>query len=146
MVGPKIPPPWLKKDILSHACTGLTRAHQIFKQHKKNSHNHGWFVSISRWLSCSRRHQTLHHIYLELSICYRTIPRYTAIFLPIFDWKRPHTTTSGHDSPHPQPTKICSRFVYILLLFIKDVLVRCLLNPPLHSSCRIHIICCSDIT
>ncbi len=97
----------------------------------KNSCNHGWFISIGWRLSGSRCLQNLQHIHRKLSFCYRIIPWYIAIFLwPIFYLKRPHTTRSGHDSPHLQPTTICSKFVFVLLLFIKDVLVCCLLNPP----------------
>ncbi len=150
MVGPKIPLTWLKKDIISHARTDLTRAHHIIEQHttQKNSHDHGWFVFIGQQLSCSRHRQNLHLAHRDLSFCYRTIPRHSAIFLwPIFDAKRPHTTTSGHVSPHPQPTTIWGKFVFILLFFIKDALcIACLTLPPLHLSRRICIICCSNST
>ena len=132
MVGSKIPLTWLKKDILSHAHTDLTCAHHIIEQHKKNSHDHGWFVFIGRQLPCSRHHQNLHLTHRDLSFCYRTIPRHSAIFFwPIFDAKRPHTTTRGHVSPHPQPTTIWGKFVFILLFFIKDALcIACLTLPP----------------
>jgi hypothetical protein len=72
-----------------------------------------------------------HHTHHELSFGQRKIPRYIVnIFGPFFNTKWPHTTTSGHDSPHPQPTTFCSKIMFILLLFIKDALMRCLLNPP----------------
>ena len=146
MVGPKIPLPWLKKDILSHARTYLTRAHHIIEQ-QKNSHDHGWFVFIGRQLSYRRHRHSLHLTHRDLSFCYHTIPQHSAIFSDPFLTQNGLTPPWVAMSPHIHNQQQFEVSLCLFYWFLSKMCscVACL-TPLLHLSCRICIICCSDST